>query len=217
MNRNATAERKRNLTKEKIVVEGAKVFNKRGYYGTTLDDIAGELEVTKAALYYHIRSKEEILYECHKAGLDVATLAVEKAVQDSAAPDDQLWIAISYFIEYRHRSFARCSGPHRRRIPDRQTPEGDILPPRRMGRRNPEDHPARRFPGNIRRLRPEAYWLRDSRSHQLGEQVVRPSRLLFGTGDRGGVRVVLDTRDHEIAGIAPQETGRRALGKNGIR
>ena len=100
MNRNATAERKRNLTKEKIVVEGAKVFNKRGYYGTTLDDIAGELEVTKAALYYHIRSKEEILYECHKAGLDVATLAVEKAVQDSAAPDDQLWIAISYFIEY---------------------------------------------------------------------------------------------------------------------
>ena len=38
------------LTRERILAEAARIFNRRGYHGTTLDDVARALGVTKAAL-----------------------------------------------------------------------------------------------------------------------------------------------------------------------
>jgi TetR/AcrR family transcriptional regulator len=92
-------ERSANLSKAWIVVEGARVFNSRGYFGTTLDDIARVLGVTKAALYYYIKTKEELLYECHKTGLEIALQGVKEAISRSPAPDVQLRVAISYFVQ----------------------------------------------------------------------------------------------------------------------
>ncbi len=38
------------LTRERILAESARIFNRRGYHGTALDDVARALGVTKAAL-----------------------------------------------------------------------------------------------------------------------------------------------------------------------
>src|SRR5687767_7849894 len=92
-------ERPGGLTKAWIIVESARVFNLRGYFGTTLDDIARALRVTKAALYYYFETKEEILYECHNTGLDIALQGVNEALSRSSMPDEQLRIAISYFVQ----------------------------------------------------------------------------------------------------------------------
>jgi AcrR family transcriptional regulator len=40
---------------------GSMMFNQRGYMGTSLDEIASQLEVTKGAFYYHIKNKEDLL------------------------------------------------------------------------------------------------------------------------------------------------------------
>lgn len=48
-------------TKEKILEEALKLFAKSGYMGTSMNDIASQLGVTKAALYKHYSSKQEIL------------------------------------------------------------------------------------------------------------------------------------------------------------
>ena len=48
-------------TKEKILEEALKLFAQSGYMGTSMNDIASKLEVTKAALYKHYKSKQEIL------------------------------------------------------------------------------------------------------------------------------------------------------------
>ena len=48
-------------TKERILDEALKLFAQRGYMGTSMNDIADRLEVTKAALYKHYKSKQEIL------------------------------------------------------------------------------------------------------------------------------------------------------------
>jgi AcrR family transcriptional regulator len=45
-----------------------RLFNERGYDATSLADIAEALHVTKAALYYYISGKEEILLECQRRG-----------------------------------------------------------------------------------------------------------------------------------------------------
>ena len=48
-------------TKERILEEALKLFSQSGYMGTSMNDIAAELGVTKAALYKHYKSKQEIL------------------------------------------------------------------------------------------------------------------------------------------------------------
>lgn len=48
-------------TKSRILEEALKLFSQSGYMGTSMNDIAARLGVTKAALYKHYQSKQEIL------------------------------------------------------------------------------------------------------------------------------------------------------------
>lgn len=48
-------------TKQRILQEALKLFSQSGYKGTSMNDIASQLNVTKAALYKHYKSKQEIL------------------------------------------------------------------------------------------------------------------------------------------------------------
>lgn len=52
---------KKKSTKERILEEALKLFAQNGYLGTSMNDIAREIGVTKAALYKHYASKQEIL------------------------------------------------------------------------------------------------------------------------------------------------------------
>ena len=49
--------------RDEIIRVAARIFAAKGYHAATLEEIAGEIGVTKPALYYHISSKEEILRE----------------------------------------------------------------------------------------------------------------------------------------------------------
>ena len=46
-------------TKERILEEALRLFSQNGYMGTSMNDIAAKLGVTKAALYKHYESKQE--------------------------------------------------------------------------------------------------------------------------------------------------------------
>ena len=58
---------------------GSIYFNRKGYKGTSLDEIAGSLEVTKGAFYYHIKNKEALLYQCFKRTLEVEAQLLQNA------------------------------------------------------------------------------------------------------------------------------------------
>jgi AcrR family transcriptional regulator len=49
------------LRKEEVMNVAARLFAAKGYYATTLDQIAEEIGVTKPALYYYVANKEDIL------------------------------------------------------------------------------------------------------------------------------------------------------------
>jgi AcrR family transcriptional regulator len=49
--------------KTKIIEAARKVFTKKGYHETTMDDIAKEIGVSKGALYSYFKSKEDLLQE----------------------------------------------------------------------------------------------------------------------------------------------------------
>lgn len=86
-------------TRERILAESARVFNRRGYRGTTLDEIARAMGVTKPALYYYVKSKEDLLFQCHQRALDIAIRAVRTAVAETEAPDQQLRLMLTRYIE----------------------------------------------------------------------------------------------------------------------
>ena len=48
-------------TKERILETALELFAQSGYLGTSMNDIAGKLGITKGALYKHYTSKQEIL------------------------------------------------------------------------------------------------------------------------------------------------------------
>jgi AcrR family transcriptional regulator len=53
--------RRRGDTRQRIQDVALELFSEQGYEKTSLREIAERLEVTKAALYYHFKTKEDIL------------------------------------------------------------------------------------------------------------------------------------------------------------
>ncbi|MCE7052810.1 TetR/AcrR family transcriptional regulator [Streptomyces purpurascens] len=56
-----TRQRRRGNTRQRIQDVALGLFAEQGYEKTSLREIAERLDVTKAALYYHFKTKEEIL------------------------------------------------------------------------------------------------------------------------------------------------------------
>ncbi len=64
------ASRDRERKREAVILTAARAFRERGYHNTSLDDIASELNVTKPTVYHYVENKEQLLFECFRAGLN---------------------------------------------------------------------------------------------------------------------------------------------------
>ncbi len=61
------------LKRQVVLRTAARTYSQRGFYETTLVDIAEELNISKPTLYYYFKSKDEILFECHRLGIEAIT------------------------------------------------------------------------------------------------------------------------------------------------
>lgn len=86
-----TESRRRGDTRSRIQAVALELFAEQGYDKTSLREIAERLGVTKAALYYHFRTKEDIvgsLFEDFMARIDeVVVWARENAVDYETRAD----------------------------------------------------------------------------------------------------------------------------------
>ncbi len=48
-------------TANRILIQAMRIFLEKGYHGTSVDDITQAAGLTKGALYWHFRSKEDLL------------------------------------------------------------------------------------------------------------------------------------------------------------
>ena len=90
-------QRKKKL--ETLLKVAAVCFNEKGYSGTSLRDLASRLRVTDAALYYYVRSKQELAFLCYERALDVAGRATIKADKEGATGLEKIQLYIKYQIE----------------------------------------------------------------------------------------------------------------------
>lgn len=58
------------LKRQAVLNTAALAFVKNGFHKTSLTVIANELNINKATLYHYFKSKDEILYECHRQAID---------------------------------------------------------------------------------------------------------------------------------------------------
>jgi len=56
--------------RQAVILEAGQAFRRQGYHNTSMTKIAANLGLTKAALYYYISNKEEVLYACHLMAYD---------------------------------------------------------------------------------------------------------------------------------------------------
>src|SRR3982751_1213532 len=73
-NANVSAKRRRRPAErpEEIAAAALQLFSERGYYPTTIDDVATAAGVTKGAVYHHFNSKEHLLETAMASFLDAA-------------------------------------------------------------------------------------------------------------------------------------------------
>jgi AcrR family transcriptional regulator len=85
-------------TRERILDVSLDLFIEKGYDKTSLREIAEQLGVTKAALYYHFPSKQDILLALHYRFHDLFEQAIGKL--DGFGHDPRSWPAVfDYLIE----------------------------------------------------------------------------------------------------------------------
>ncbi|MEQ0562450.1 TetR/AcrR family transcriptional regulator [Amycolatopsis sp. NEAU-NG30] len=73
---------------ESLLMVAVKLFNERGYDGTSMEDLSRKLGITKSAIYHHVPSKEELLRLAVDRALDgLFEVASETAQLDGRAID----------------------------------------------------------------------------------------------------------------------------------
>jgi len=87
-------------TKRKILEAAAKCFSEGGYAKTTMDKIAEEAGVSKGALYWHFKSKEELFVELKERSIAKARKQFEKLFAQKKPFDIKLREAIGLYISF---------------------------------------------------------------------------------------------------------------------
>jgi AcrR family transcriptional regulator len=72
-------------TKRRILAEAMRLFADRGFYGTSIRDIADAVGIRSASLYDHFRNKEEILLTIVTIGHDGHLAAMRAALEEAGA------------------------------------------------------------------------------------------------------------------------------------
>src|SRR5690606_27251802 len=77
-----------NVVPQAILETASNLFIKRGYEGTTMQDIAQELGISRSALYYYYKNKEEILVSLTE-GLTIAAQQLASQVVEQGKPPEE--------------------------------------------------------------------------------------------------------------------------------
>ena len=78
---------------EAFLKAGTRCFNQKGFSGTSLDEIAEQLQVSKGAFYYHFANKEALLTQCFDYTLDQLEGIVAGVERLNVTPGSKLDIA----------------------------------------------------------------------------------------------------------------------------
>ncbi len=68
--------------RHEILRAAARVFARLGFHRASLVDLGEELGVTPAALYYYVKSKDQLLNDCTDVAIDMVREALEASIRE---------------------------------------------------------------------------------------------------------------------------------------
>jgi len=86
------------LKRNSIVRAAAQCFNRSGFHGTSMDDIAARLGVTKAALYRYVTTKHELLFASFNMAMDSSLANLDRGEKEGANGLEKLQIALRGYL-----------------------------------------------------------------------------------------------------------------------
>ncbi|MEM9207781.1 MAG: TetR/AcrR family transcriptional regulator [Pseudomonadota bacterium] len=93
------AETRFSAKRARILKAAAACFNEKGFSGTSLKDVANRLGLTDAALYYYVRNKEELVYQCYLRAGELGAEAMQRAKSDGGSGLEQARLYLRYHVE----------------------------------------------------------------------------------------------------------------------
>jgi len=74
--------------------KAAQIFQEKGFDATSMSDLAEVLQITKAGLYYYIKSKQDLLFEIMSHGMDWLEREVSTPALAEPDPEKRLILVI---------------------------------------------------------------------------------------------------------------------------
>ncbi len=101
-------EQQHQTKKEAVLLAAARLFTRKGFQGTSLDDIAQSLGVTKPTLYYYIDNKEQILFECVERELAMFRNGLQALQAQGHSGRERLRLAMQLYASVVTGDFGLC-------------------------------------------------------------------------------------------------------------
>lgn len=98
------------FTRKRLAVlrGAARVFARLGFHRASLADVGTELDLTAAAIYYYVSSKDEMLYQCGQVALEQLNAALKEAWDSGADGLDSLRVFFRQYAQIVCDDFGRC-------------------------------------------------------------------------------------------------------------
>ena len=85
--------------RHRILKAAASCFNHKGFSGTSLKDVSRHLGLTDAALYYYVRNKEELVYQCYLRAAELGREALQRGIDEGTNGFEKAYLYIGYHVE----------------------------------------------------------------------------------------------------------------------
>ena len=96
------------LKRSAILRKAAELFNERGFYETSLNELAKHLNVTKPSLYYYFKNKDDILLQILNQATIQFTPAMKLAEESGLCGLEKLKIFVTQYTVCMTGVFGKC-------------------------------------------------------------------------------------------------------------
>jgi len=91
-----------------ILSAAAATFNSKGYHNTTIDDLCDILKLSKPTVYYYVKDKEALLFECSRIATTELHAAIRKARDEGRNGLQRLRNIFVAYAEIMSTDFGKC-------------------------------------------------------------------------------------------------------------
>ncbi len=82
-----------------IATAAAKLFSKKGYRETSMEDVALSAKLSKGGMYHYFNCKEDILYFILSNFMDLLLKTLQQDLQKMEEPDEKIRFMIRHHVE----------------------------------------------------------------------------------------------------------------------